>query len=70
MKVQQLMEIAEKYINAYQYYKQMYNTNKNMTRDFIITTVARMFLIPNIKDFHTYVLKRDKNEKHGMLYPK
>lgn len=65
MKVQKLMEIPEKFIAAYHYYKRMANTEKNMSRDAIITTVARMFGIPNIKDFHTYVLRAIDREERG-----
>lgn len=61
------MEIPVKYIDAYRYYKRMRNTEKNMSRDAVITTVARMFAIPNTKDFHSYVLRMDKNEERGFF---
>lgn len=61
------MEVPEKYIDAYRYFKRMSATQTNMTRDAIITTVARMFAIPNIKHFHSYVLRMIEREKQGFM---
>lgn len=53
----------EKYEGAYQYVKSMVKTEKNISRDGVITKVGRMFLVDNIKHFHSYVLQRFEEEE-------
>ena len=52
----------KKYESAYQYFKSMIKKEKNMSKDALISQVGRMFLIDNIKHFHSYVLQRFKEE--------
>lgn len=68
MKVQKLMELPEKYIDAYNYYKRVQSQgtqDEGESHGLLVSRVARMFMLPNIKDFYLYVLKRDKMEAQG-----
>ena len=55
----------QKYENAYQYYKNIIKTEKNISRDGVITRVGRMFLVDNIKHFHSYILEKLKEEDNN-----
>lgn len=66
MKIEKVMEASQKYMDAYEYVKRLLRTNDEMkeSRDSVIARVGRMFGLKNIKDFHTYTLKRIEKEEH------
>lgn len=67
MKIQVIMEVPDKYIGAYDYYKKNVDSRGNMTRDALISQAARMFNLPNIKRFYDFVKKMEENEQRGFV---
>ena len=60
MKIQVILEVSERYINAYEYYQKAKRKYKNMSRDALISQIARMFGMNDIKRFHSYVLSMER----------
>ena len=59
MRIQNIMEMSERFLNAYDYYQKVKDKKHDISRDALIAQIARMFGLPNIKHFHSYVLQQE-----------
>lgn len=63
MRIEHVMEVSDTFVRAYESYKKLLKDNKeNKTPDYILTKVALMFGLDNLKSFKRFVMKKEKED--------
>lgn len=70
MKIQKIMEVSDSFVRAYDYYKrELKKSDGTKSPDLILSTVARMFGLNNLKKFKIYAMRREGEEERGIVRP-
>ena len=62
MRIENVMEVTDTFVRAYDYYKKLVNEDDGDTPDLKLSKAARMFGLGNIKKFKLYVVKKEQQE--------